>query len=531
MRDAGVRPVTSLRGVGAALAARLERLGVTSVAELLFLLPLRYEDRTRVTAIGALTPGARATVEGEVQLTEVAYRRRRQLLTRISDGSGFLTLRFFYFSGSQQQGLARGTRLRAFGEVRRGPLGLEMVHPEYRRLAAEAAPLEETLTPIYPLTEGVPQGRLRALIGQALDELERVGPADLIPPQAGLPAGLPTLWQALSYLHRPPREAELGVLAAGRHPAQRRLAFEELLAHTLALRGRRRVLKSELAFGLEDADGLARRLIAALPFTLTRAQARALADVEADLAAGAPMVRLLQGDVGCGKTVIAAAAAARAAGAARQAALMAPTELLAEQHWRNFQEWFRPLGIPVALLSGGQAARTRRSALEGLASGEIRVVVGTHALFQEGIEFARLALVIVDEQHRFGVQQRLKLAEKGQGAGRVPHQLIMTATPIPRTLAMTSYADLDIPVIDELPPGRTPGRAAASDAAVSSAAWARSSSDSSISGHTQYTWRPARHAPTMRVTTSARRSSGSTTVCTGVRPGGSSSITEMSRSA
>ena len=454
--DAGSRPVTALRGVAAALAARLERLGVTSVADLLFLLPLRYEDRTRVSAIGALTPGARATVEGEVQLTEVAYRRRRQLLTRISDGSGFLTLRFFYFSASQQQGLVRGTRLRAFGEVRRGPLGLEMVHPEYRRLAAQAAPLEETLTPVYPLTEGVPQGRMRALIGQALESEAHSGLADLIPPHSGLPPGLPTLKQALAYLHRPPREAELAVLAAGRHPAQRRLAFEELLAHHLALRVRRRALKSELAFSLEDAGGLARRLIAALPFALTRAQARARADVEADLAAAVPMVRLLQGDVGCGKTVIAAAAAACAAGSGHQAALMAPTELLAEQHWRNFQEWFRPLGIPVALLSGAQAARTRRSALEGLATGEIRVVVGTHALFQEGIEFAGLALVIVDEQHRFGVQQRLRLAEKGQGAGRVPHQLIMTATPIPRTLAMTAYADLDISVIDELPPGRTP---------------------------------------------------------------------------
>ncbi len=453
--DAGSRPVTSLRGVGAALAARLARLGVASVADLLCLLPLRYEDRTRVAAIGALTPGTRATVEGEVQLTEVAYRRRRQLLTRISDGSGFLTLRFFYFSGSQQQGLARGTRLRAFGEVRRGPLGLEMVHPEYRRLSGEAPPLEETLTPIYPLTEGVPQGRLRALIGQALDEIARSGLTDLIPPRA-LPPGLPTLAEALSYLHRPPREAQLIELAAGRHPAQRRLAFEELLAHHLTLRLRKRALKSEAAFRLDDGDGLARRLIAALPFALTRAQARALSEVEADLAAGVPMVRLLQGDVGCGKTVIAAAAAARAAGAGKQAALMAPTELLAEQHWRNFQQWFRPLGIAVALLSGGQAARARRSALEGLASGEIRVVVGTHALFQEGLEFAALALVIVDEQHRFGVQQRLRLSEKGQGAGRLPHQLIMTATPIPRTLAMTAYADLDISVIDELPPGRTP---------------------------------------------------------------------------
>ncbi|MGP8034335.1 MAG: ATP-dependent DNA helicase RecG [Steroidobacteraceae bacterium] len=454
--EAALRPVTSLRGVGAALAERLARLGVTRVVDLLFLLPLRYEDRTRVAAIGSLAPGMRAAVEGEIQLTEVAYRRRRQLLTRLSDGSGFLTLRFFYFSASQSQGLARGTRVRCFGEVRRGPLGLEMVHPEYRRLAGGPVPLEETLTPIYPLTEGVPQGRLRALIGQALESLERCGVADFLPPRSALPAGLPTLIEALRYLHRPPREAQLAELAAGRHPAQRRLAFEELLAHHLALRLRKRALKSDPAWQLNDSGGLARRFIAALPFTLTAAQARALQEVETDLKSGVPMVRLLQGDVGCGKTVVAAAAAARAAGAGHQAALMAPTELLAEQHWRCFDAWFRPLGITVALLSGGQPARTRRSALAGLASGEIRVVVGTHALFQEGIGFAELALVIVDEQHRFGVQQRLKLTEKGQAAGRLPHQLIMTATPIPRTLAMTAYADLDISVIDELPPGRTP---------------------------------------------------------------------------
>ncbi len=450
------RPVTALRGVGAALAERLARLNVTRVADLLFVLPLRYEDRTRVAAIGTLTPGTRAAVDGQIQLTEVAYRGRRQLLCRISDGSGMLTLRFFYFSASQQANLARGTRLRCFGEVRRGPLGLEMVHPEYRRLSQAAAPLEETLTPIYPLTEGVPQGRLRALIGEALRELERAPLRDFIPPQAGLPAGLPSLPEALNYLHRPPRAAQLTELAAGRHPAQQRLAFEELLAHHLALKLRKRTLQQDPAFALTDAARLGERFLAALPFRLTRAQARAHADLEHDLLAGAPMARLLQGDVGCGKTVIAAAAAARAAGSGLQAALMAPTELLAEQHWRNLKDWFAPLGETVALVCGSQPARTRRSALQTIASGEVRIVVGTHALFQEGIEFKNLALIIVDEQHRFGVQQRLKLQEKGHTQGRVPHQLIMTATPIPRTLAMTAYADLDISVIDELPPGRTP---------------------------------------------------------------------------
>ncbi|MFI4877620.1 MAG: ATP-dependent DNA helicase RecG [Steroidobacterales bacterium] len=450
------RPVTSLRGVGAALASKLARLGVTRVSDLLFVLPLRYEDRTQVSSMGTLTPQQRAVVEGEIQLTEVAYRGRRQLLCRISDGSGMLTLRFFYFSTSQQHALARGTRLRCFGEVRRGPLGLEMVHPEYRRVVADAAPLEDSLTPIYPLTEGIPQGRLRALIGEALWELERAGLPDFLPQGAGLPADLPTLKESLNYLHHPPTTARLTELAAGRHPAQRRLAFEELLAHHLALKLRKRHLKADPAWELPDDAALARRFIDALPFALTGAQGRALADVQNDLRTGVPMVRLLQGDVGCGKTVIAAAAAARAAGSGMQAALMAPTELLAEQHWRNFRDWFAPLGQTVALVSGSQPARTRRSALAAIASGEIALVVGTHALFQEGLDFARLALVIVDEQHRFGVQQRLKLAEKGQQLGRVPHQLIMTATPIPRTLAMTAYADLDISVIDELPPGRTP---------------------------------------------------------------------------
>jgi len=452
------RPITALRGVGEALAQRLGRLGVAQVQDLLFVLPLRYEDRTSVVRIGALLPGMRSVVEGEIQLTQLAYRRRRQLQCSLSDGSGFLTLRFFHFSTSQQEGLARGTRLRCFGEVRRGPQGLEMVHPEYRRVSGGEAPPEETLTPIYPLTEGIPQGRLRALIAQALGELATAAVRDWVPPQVLESLDLPPLRDALQYMHRPPREAQLDELAAGRHPAQRRLAFEELLAHQASLRLVKRAAKTDPAWPLDDPENLAPRLAASLSFSLTRAQARALAEVEADLHSNVPMVRLIQGDVGCGKTVVAALAAARAAGSGLQAALMAPTELLAEQHWRSFSEWLRPLGLPVALLTSGQPARARRSALEAVASGEVRVVVGTHALFQEGIEFARLALVVVDEQHRFGVQQRLRLREKGSRHGRFPHQLIMTATPIPRTLAMTAYADLDISVIDELPPGRTPIR-------------------------------------------------------------------------
>jgi ATP-dependent DNA helicase RecG len=454
------RPVASLRGVGPALAEKLAKLGVVQVQDLLFVLPSRYEDRTHVSEIGALRHGLRAVVEGEIQLTEVAYRRRRQLLCRIADGTGSLTLRFFYFSGAQQAGLKRGARIRCFGEVRRGPLGLEIVHPEYRFMGtpeSEAAPLEEVLTPIYPTTEGVPQTRLRALIELALRETAGgAGVRDWIPPDILKNLELPSLVDALTMMHRPPRDAHLGELLSGRHPAQRRLAFEELLAHQLSLRQLRQVIKSDPAEPLRDADGLEARLLASLPFALTAAQSRALQDVDQDLAADRPMVRLIQGDVGCGKTVVAAAAAARAVGSGMQAALMAPTELLAEQHAKNFERWFRELGIPVALVTGSLPARTRRSALEAVAGGEIKLVVGTHALFQESMDFARLGLVIVDEQHRFGVQQRLALREKGARGGKLPHQLIMTATPIPRTLAMTAYADLDVSVIDELPPGRTP---------------------------------------------------------------------------
>ncbi len=449
------RPVADLRGVGPALAEKLAKLGVSQVQDLLFVLPSRYEDRTQISAIGEVRVGSRAVVEGEIQLTEVAYRRRRQLLCRISDGTGSLTLRFFYFSGAQQANLARGARIRCFGEIRRGPLGLEIVHPEYRRVTAEAAPLEEVLTPIYPTTEGVPQARLRSLIDLALKEAERSGVRDWIPAAMLSDLELPSLADALTMMHRPPRDAHLGELLSGHHPAQRRLAFEELLAHQLSLRLLRQEIRSDPAAPLRD-DALEQRFLKSLPFSLTGAQSRALADVDRDLAANRPMVRLVQGDVGCGKTVVAAAAAARAVGSGLQAALMAPTELLAEQHAKNFERWFRELDIPVALVTGSQPARTRRNALAAIAGGDINIVVGTHALFQESMEFARLGLVIVDEQHRFGVHQRLSLRDKGARGGQLPHQLIMTATPIPRTLAMTAYADLDVSVIDELPPGRTP---------------------------------------------------------------------------
>jgi ATP-dependent DNA helicase RecG len=429
--------------------------GRASTDDALFNLPSRYEDRTRLTPLGTLLAGQRVVVEGEVLLADVVTRRRRALLVRISDGSGFLTLRFFYFSRAQVEQLARGSRLRCCGEVRRGPQGLEMVHPEYRRVGI-GEPLDDRLTPVYPLSEGQTQGRVRQQVDRALRRLAANPAEDLLPAGVVERLALPPLSDALEFLHHPPAGVSLADLASGRHPAQRRLAFEELLAHQLSLQQLKQRIQQEPAPPLVDGAGLEARFLAALPYRLTGAQSRALADIDADLVLDRPMVRLMQGDVGCGKTVVAAAAAARAVGSGGQAALMAPTELLAEQHWRSLDAWFRPLGVTVALLTGSQTAKRRRSATEATSSGDVHIAVGTHALFQDGMSFARLALVIVDEQHRFGVQQRMQLKEKGRSSDLLPHQLIMTATPIPRTLAMTAHADLDVSVIDELPPGRTP---------------------------------------------------------------------------
>jgi ATP-dependent DNA helicase RecG len=453
-----LRPVTALRGVGDALAAKLANLGVSTIQDLLFLLPLRYEDRTQISPIGAVRVGERAVVEGEVLLCEVAFRGRRQLLCRIGDGSGSLTLRFFHFSGAQQQALTRGVRLRCFGEIRRGTTGPEIIHPEYRRVASDAAAgAEEALTPIYPLTEGVQQGRLRQLTAAALREIAGGAVREWLPPAIVQSLDLPTLRDALEYVHRPPPDADVALLASGKHPVQRRLAFEELLAHQLSLRLLRREIQRDPGWQLEAKDApLLKRLLATLPFRPTAAQARTWREIESDLALANPMLRLVQGDVGCGKTLVAAFGAVRAVECGFQAAIMAPTELLAEQHARNFSHWLAPLDVNVALITGRRTGAVRARTLADLATGDAQIAIGTHALFQEGVEFHRLGLVIVDEQHRFGVHQRLLLREKGLAHGRYPHQLIMTATPIPRTLAMTAYADLDVSIIDELPPGRTP---------------------------------------------------------------------------
>jgi ATP-dependent DNA helicase RecG len=453
------RPVTHLRGVGPALAATLERLGLRTVQDLLFHLPLRYEDRTRVVPIGTLRSGDRAVIEGEIQLAEVVFRRRRALLCRIADGSGSLTLRFFHFSAAQQEGLTRGARLRCFGEARPGPAGLEIVHPEYRKIVpGVSGAAGDSLTPVYPTTEGVQQGRMRALTSLALAQLQEGGLRDWVTPEALGTVGLPSLEQALRYVHRPPPDAGIESLNAGRHPSQRRLAFEELLAHQISLRLLREAADRDDTWPLPRRTDLVDRCLAQLPFQLTAAQRRVWHEVSVDLERVHPMMRLVQGDVGSGKTVVAALAALRAVEHGAQAAVMAPTELLAEQHARNFAGWLDPLGVRVGLLTGRLTGKTRAALAHDLASGAVQVAVGTHALFQEGVEFAHLALVIVDEQHRFGVHQRMQLREKGRTDRHCPHQLVMTATPIPRTLAMTAYADLDVSIIDELPPGRTPVR-------------------------------------------------------------------------
>ena len=450
------RPVTGLKGVGPALAKRLAKLGIETVADLLFWLPTRYEDRTHIVPIGSLRPGARAAVEGTIELAEVVFRGRRSLLVRLSDGTGFLTLRFFHFSGAQQEQLVRGARLRCFGEVRRGKHGPEIVHPEYKNAdAPDTQAVQGVLTPIYPVTEGVQQGRLRNLTAQALAAVSDGELPDWLPGEIRDELKLPALREALQFLHRPPPDAKLHELEEGRHPAQRRLAFEELLAHHLSLRQLRNEIRRDPAWPIASPGKLADRLLEGTGFKLTKAQRRVIGEIRGDLSVAHPMLRLVQGDVGSGKTIVAALAAADVAEAGAQAALMAPTELLAEQHAQNFSRWLAPLGLEPLLLTGRLPARARRDAQAALAEGRSAIAIGTHALFQEEVTFRKLALVIVDEQHRFGVHQRMRLREKGS-EGRYPHQLIMTATPIPRTLAMTAYADLDVSVIDELPPGRTP---------------------------------------------------------------------------
>lgn len=461
--DASVR---CLKRVGPSVAEKLARLNIVTIQDLLFHLPLRYQDRTRVVPIGSLRPGAEVVVEAEVLLTDIKYGRRRMMLSKISDGTGFLTLRFFHFNASQQQNLAPGVMIRCFGEVRHSGQGLEMVHPEYQLITQEETRSANQdaahLTAVYPATEGLRQFSLRALIDQLVVDSQtlRVEVPEWLPNSCLRQLDFPPLAQAIAFVHKPPPAAPVNALLNGQHRCQRRLAFEELLAHHLAMRRLRLRYQQHQAVSFDSTSQLTSQLRQQLPFTLTNAQQRVYREIRQNLSSNIPMLRLVQGDVGCGKTVVAALAVAHAVDAGYQAAVMAPTELLADQHYQNFRQWLEPLGVKVDWLSGKLKGNARDSALQAIAAGTVQVVVGTHALFQEDVLFPRLGLVIVDEQHRFGVHQRLALRNKGKltkdDIEIYPHQLIMTATPIPRTLAMTAYADLDCSIIDELPPGRTP---------------------------------------------------------------------------
>ncbi|MEO6103698.1 MAG: ATP-dependent DNA helicase RecG [Pseudoxanthomonas sp.] len=447
-----------LAGVGPRVAEKLAARGLLTLQDLWLHLPLRYEDRTQLTTIRDLRPGVAAQVEGRVEAVERGFRFRPVLRVAIGDASqATLVLRFFHFRAAQVAQFAPGTLIRCYGTPKPGQNSLEIVHPSYRVLGeADASALGDELDPVYPTVEGIGPATMRKLIGQALDRLPDDAALELLPAELLRGLQLPSLRQALLGMHRPPRDADIAALATGTHPAQRRLALEELLAHNLSLRRQRIALQRHRAPVLAGKGKLVAKLQAALPFSLTGAQQRVFAQIRTDLAQASPMMRLVQGDVGSGKTVVAALAAMLAVEAGKQAALAAPTELLAEQHLANLRQWLEPLGIRVAWLAGKVTGKARSEVLGEIASGAAQVVVGTHALMQEAVVFHDLALAIVDEQHRFGVHQRLALRDKGASGRTVPHQLIMTATPIPRTLAMAAYADLDVSAIDELPPGRTP---------------------------------------------------------------------------
>lgn len=448
-------PITSLRGVGTWIAAQLKNLGIETVADMLLHLPTRYEDRTQLLSLGELQAGAPALFSGTLQNVEIKAGKKSSLLCLLNDGTGAVVLRFFHFNPAQIKQLQIGSVLHCFGEVRDGYYGLECVHPEYHILSdANPAPeIAQHLSPIYPTTGKVSQKLLRGLVQQALNchPLPEKLPAFLLQQQQLMP-----LMQAINFLHQPPKNTPLGALGTGQHPAQRRLAFEELLAHHLSLRSLRHRVELAQAPILANSQHLIPQLLNNLAFTLTGAQQRVFQEIQQDLQLTRPMQRLLQGDVGSGKTIVAALSALQAIEAGYQVAIMSPTELLSEQHLQVFSHWLTPLGIKISGLSSSLRKTHRVKALEEIASGDCQIAIGTHSLFQETVNFAKLGLIIVDEQHRFGVHQRLALRNKGLQSGQSPHQLIMTATPIPRTLAMSVYADLDTSIIDELPKGRTP---------------------------------------------------------------------------
>ena len=465
MRDDSVnvlnQSVAKLSGIGSQTANRLEKLGIRVIQDLVFHLPLRYEDRTRIYPIGSLRAGMTVLICGKVEFIDILPRGRKSLICRISDNTGFISLKFFHFSANQHNTLKPGTLISCFAEVRHGFGGLEMVHPDYQIISNPDAKLTETrLTPVYPLTEGLSQITLRKAVKQALSLCENEPRLliDWIPETILINYHYPSLAEAIQTLHAPDESVTIEALQNGSVPALKRLAFEELLTHHLSLRKTRNKIKAWQAPVFEGSSdkAITEQFLNALPFKLTGAQQRVIAEIEADCRLQHPMMRLVQGDVGSGKTIVSAYAALLALMAGYQVAVMAPTELLAEQHKRNFSGWFEGFQAKVVYLTGQVKGNARKEILQSLAEGSAGIIIGTHALFQESVNFHRLGLVIIDEQHRFGVHQRMALREKGQQGNTRPHQLVMTATPIPRTLAMLQYSDLDISIIDELPPGRKP---------------------------------------------------------------------------
>lgn len=451
-----LKNINTLKGVGPKMSEHLSKLGLYQIQDLLFHLPLRYQDRTRIYAISSVEQGQEVLIEGTVDHCSILFKQRRMMICQLSDNSGTtITLRFFHFSNAQQKNLSKGTLVRCFGEIRQGHHSLEIVHPEYK-IITEHSPLELTdrLTPTYPSTKGLQQKTLHRLTAEAIKHIEQL--EETFPDSLRQKYKLMTLAEALITLHQPTPESSVEQLLNTNHPAQQRLIFEELIAHHLSLRKFREYSRQIKGMQLSGNDNLTNRLLASLPFTLTRAQQRVIKEIKQDMHQTYPMGRLVQGDVGSGKTLVAASAALTAIETGYQVALMVPTEILAEQHFKSFTEWFEPLKLRVTLLSGKQKVALRRDNIENIALGLSKIVIGTHALFQDAVTFQKLGLLIIDEQHRFGVHQRLALREKGKQGDCYPHQLVMTATPIPRTLAMTAYADMDYSVIDELPSGRKP---------------------------------------------------------------------------
>lgn len=457
--DLSTISLSQLKGIGPKTLARLEKLGIYSVQDLIFHLPFRYEDRTQISSVRSLQIGTSAGVVGTITATEIVRRGRTMFLCQLADDTGCIKLRFFNFAQAKLQFLLRpGVRLYCYGEVHYFGTGYEMVHPEYKILRPdELPPICDTLTPIYPTTDGLPQFGLQKIIYQALAILQQHGGLpEYLPAELLAELKLPHINNALFALHQPAKNENLVALSSRQHPWRQRLIFEELLAQQLCLLQLRSEVKTHAAIKINWEQKLADDFIASLPFSLTSAQQRVCHEIAQDLAVSKPMLRLLQGDVGCGKTIVAAMLILQLVKNGYQAAIMAPTELLAEQHYQNMLTWLTPFNLQIGLITGRIKGKVREAVYAEIAAGKIDVIVGTHAIFQEQVRFAKLALAIIDEQHRFGVHQRMALRDKGFTDGKYPHQLIMTATPIPRTLAMTIYADLDLSIIDELPPGRIP---------------------------------------------------------------------------